>query len=225
MPGTTSLWRSTVGMKILMALTGIMLVGFVVGHMAGNLKAFAGPESFNAYAQFLRDVGYPLVPHGVLLWVMRLALLAAVGLHIWAAVSLTRRSQTARVVGYRQVESQVFSYASRTMRWGGVIIVVFVLYHLAHMTTGQAHPSFEHGNAYGNLVSGFQNPLVVGFYVIAVSMLALHLYHGIWSMFQTLGANNPRYNGLRRPLAGIITAVTLGGFLMVPLAVQLGVIR
>lgn len=220
----TSIWRSTVGMKILMAFTGIVLVGFVVGHMAGNLKAFAGPGSFNAYAEFLRDAGYPLVPHHALLWVARVTLLAAVGLHIWAATSLTLRSRRARDVDYRNLDSQVFSYASRTMRWGGVIIFVFVIYHLAHMTTGQVHPSFEPGNAYHNLVTGFQNPWVVAFYVLAVSMLALHLYHGIWSMFQTLGANNPHYNRFRRPLAGLITAVTLLGFLSVPIAIQLGVI-
>jgi succinate dehydrogenase / fumarate reductase cytochrome b subunit len=207
-----------------MAFTGILLVGFVVGHMAGNLKAFAGPESFNAYAAFLREVGYPLLPHGGLLWIMRLGLLAAVGLHIWAAYSLTRTSRAARVVEYRNVESQVFNYASRTMRWGGVIILIFLLYHLAHMTTGQVHPAFEHGNPYHNLVAGFQNPLVVSFYALAVSLLAFHLYHGVWSMFQTLGVTHPRYDGMRRPLAGIITAVTLIGFLAVPLAVQLGVI-
>lgn len=220
----TSLWRSTVGMKILMALSGVILVGFVVAHMAGNLKAFAGAESFNAYAEFLRDVGYPLVPHQGLLWMLRVGLLAAVVVHVWSAVVLTRRSREARQVPYRKQESQVFSYASRTMRWGGGIILAFVLYHLAHMTTGAAHPSFEAGNAYHNLVAGFQSPLVVAFYLLAVTMLAFHLYHGIWSVFQTLGASNPRYNAVRRPLAGAITAVTWGGFVIVPVAVLLGVI-
>ncbi len=224
MRGIPSLWRSTVGIKILMALSGILLVGFVVGHMAGNLKVFQGAESFNGYAEFLRDVGYPVLPHTGLLWIMRVGLLAAVGIHIWSAFKLTRVSQTARAVGYRKVESQVFSYASRTMRWGGVIILVFLVYHLAHFTTGQAHPSFVHGDAYGNLVVGFQNPLVVAFYLLAVTMLSFHLYHGIWSMFQTLGADNPTYSRYRRPLAGIITAVTFFGFISVPLAVQMGVV-
>jgi len=224
MRGVKTLWRSTVGMKILMAATGIILVGFVVAHMAGNLKAFAGPESFNAYAEFLREVGYPAVPHQGVLWIMRGGLLAAVGLHIWSAFTLSRTSQAARAIGYRKVSSQSFSYASRTMRWGGVIILVFIFYHLAHMTTGQAHPDFQHGDAYHNLVAGFQSPLVAGFYLVAVTMLAFHLYHGIWSMFQTLGANNPRYNYLRRPLAGIITAVTLLGFISVPIAIQLGIL-
>lgn len=224
MRGITSLWRSTVGMKILMALSGILLVGFIVAHMAGNLKAFAGPASFNAYAEFLRDVGYPLLPHSGVLWVMRLGLLAAAGVHIWSAFKLARISQAARAVGYRKVQSQVFVYASRTMRWGGLIILVFLFYHLAHMTTGQAHPSFIHGDAYHNLVAGFQSPLVVAFYVLAVVMLAFHLYHGIWSVFQTLGADNPAYRRFRRPVAGFVTAVTLLGFLAVPLAVQMGVI-
>jgi len=188
----TALWRTTVGTKILMAVTGVVLVGFVVGHMAGNLKAFAGPESFNAYAEFLRDVGYPALPHTGLLWIMRLGLVVAVLIHIWAALKLTRLSRSARPVGYEKVDSQVFSYASRTMRWGGVILLAFVIYHLLHMTTGQVHPDFRHGDAYHNLISGFQSPVVVGSYLVAVAALAFHLHHGIWSMFQTLGVNNPR---------------------------------
>jgi succinate dehydrogenase / fumarate reductase cytochrome b subunit len=223
MPGV-KIWRSTVGMKILMALTGILLVGFVLAHMFGNLKAFAGAESFNAYAEFLREVGYPAVPHNGILWVTRLALLAAVGIHVWAALSLTRLSQAARAVGYRKVESQVFSYASRTMRWGGIIILAFVIYHLLHMTTGQLHPEFQHGEAYHNLVTGFSNPVVAGAYVVAVAALAFHLHHGVWSMFQTLGASSPRYNHLRRPLAAAIAAVTFLGFASVPISIQLGII-
>lgn len=223
MPGV-KIWRSTVGTKILMAFTGILLVGFVLAHMFGNLKAFAGPESFNAYAEFLRDVGYPAVPHNGILWVARLALLAAVGIHIWAALSLTRLSQAARSVGYRKIESQVFSYASRTMRWGGIIILAFVIYHLLHMTTGQLHPEFQQGEAYHNLVTGFRNPVVTGAYIVAVGALAFHLHHGVWSMFQTLGASNPRYNHLRRPLAAAIAVVTFVGFASVPISIQLGII-
>ena len=224
MRGMTALWRTTVGIKILMAITGIALVGFVVGHMAGNLKAFAGAESFNAYAEFLRDVGYPALPHGGLLWIMRIGLLAAVLIHIWAAWKLTSLSRQARPVSYKKVDSQVFSYASRTMRWGGVILLAFIVYHLLHMTTGQVHADFRHGDAYHNLIAGFQSPVVVGAYLLAVAALAFHLHHGIWSMFQTLGANNPRYNHVRRPFAATIAIVSFLGFVIVPLAVQLGIL-
>jgi succinate dehydrogenase / fumarate reductase cytochrome b subunit len=223
MPGV-KIWRSTVGTKILMAFTGILLVGFVLAHMFGNLKAFAGPESFDAYAEFLREVGYPAVPHNGILWVTRLALLAAVGIHIWAALTLTRTSQAARGVGYRKIDSQVFSYASRTMRWGGIIILAFVIYHLLHMTTGQVHPDFQHGEAYHNLVTGFRSPVVAGAYIVAVGALAFHLHHGVWSMFQTLGASSPQYNHLRRPLAAVIAVVTFLGFASVPISIQLGII-
>jgi succinate dehydrogenase / fumarate reductase cytochrome b subunit len=224
MSGSAAPWRSTVGTKILMAVTGIVLVAFVIGHMIGNLKAFAGAESFNAYAEFLRDVGYPALPHTGFLWIFRIVLLAAVGFHIWAAVTLTRTSQAARAIGYRKVESQVFSYASRTMRWGGVILLAFIVYHLLHMTTGQVHPDFRSGDAYYNLVAGFQSPIVVAAYLVAVAALSFHLHHGIWSMFQTLGAASPHYNGVRRPLASVIAVAVFLGFVSIPVAVQLGIL-
>lgn len=209
-----------------MAGTGALLVGFVVAHMTGNLKAFQGAEKFNAYAEFIRTFGAPALPRDGLLWIQRVGLLGVLVAHVWAAWSLTRQSHAARPVGYaRSQKSLGFSYASRTMRWGGVIILLFVIYHILHFTTGTLHPDFDHGNAYSNLVIGFSNPLVTGVYVVAVTALALHLAHGIWSAFQTLGLDNPRYEGLRRPLATAVALVVWVGFLVVPLGVAFGWIR
>jgi len=216
------LYASTVGKKVLMALSGGILVLFVLGHMAGNLKAFQGAEAFNAYAEGIREVGYPFLPHMGGLWIVRVVLLAAVGIHVWAALKLYLKSKSARGVGYRKQESLSFSYASRTMRWGGVIILAFVVYHLLHFTTGTVHNDFIPGDAYHNLVAGFQNPVIALAYIVAVGALAFHLYHGIWSVFQTVGANNPRYNRFRRPLAGVLTGLVFLGFVIVPVAVLTG---
>jgi len=218
------LYRSSVGKKVIMALTGVVLVLFVLGHMAGNLKAFQGPEAFNHYAEGLREFGDPFLPRTGALWIARLGLLAAVGLHVLAAVQLTRMSHGARSVGYGKEESLVFSYASRTMRWGGVIILAFVVYHILHFTTGTVHHDFVAGDAYHNLVAGFQNPWIALSYVVAVGALAFHLYHGIWSTFQTLGLNHPKYNRFRRPLAGVLAGLTFLGFITVPVGVVAGVI-
>lgn len=219
-----SLYSSSVGKKVLMAATGIVLVGFIVGHMVGNLKAFLGPESLNAYAEYLRDVGYPLLPHRGFLWAFRIVLLFSVGIHVLAAFQLWMSSRRARTVSYRKEESLSLSYASRTMRWGGVIIVAFVVYHILHFTVGSAHPDFVPGDVYRNLVVGFRQWPVTLVYGVAVGALGFHLYHGVWSLFQTLGANHPRYNRFRRPLAALIAFGMVAGFLSVPAAVLLGVL-
>lgn len=218
-----TLYRSSVGKKVMMAVSGIVLFGFVVGHMLGNLKFFEGAEALDSYALFLREVGYPLVPEYGALWGFRLLLLGAVGIHIVAAVQLWGQSRKARGRGYRKAESMVFSYASRTMRWGGVIIAAFVVYHLLHMTTGDVHPDFEYGSVYHNLVAGFQSPLVAGFYLVAVGALCLHLYHGLWSVFSTLGVQNRRIDRVRRPLAAILSVGLFLGYALVPLAILAGV--
>lgn len=218
-----TLYRSSVGKKVMMAVSGIVLFGFVIGHMLGNLKFFEGAEALDSYAVFLREAGYPLVPEYGALWGFRLVLLVAVGIHIVAAVQLWGQSRKARGRGYRKEESMVFSYASRTMRWGGVIIAAFVVYHLLHMTTGHAHPDFEYGSVYDNLVAGFQSPLVAGFYLVAVGALCLHLYHGLWSVFSTLGVQNRRIDRLRRPLAAVLSVGLFLGYALVPLAILAGV--
>ncbi len=224
MSRTASLYHSTVGKKVLMAVTGLILFLFVIGHMLGNLKVFEGPESFNQYAEFLRTMGYPLIPRYGLIWVGRIFLLAAVGVHVYSAWQLWVRSRLARAEGYRKVKDLSFSYASRTMRWGGVLILLFVVYHILHLTTGQAHPDFVPGDVYRNFIVGFSNPLVVGFYVVAQVALGLHLYHGVWSMTQTLGASHPKYDRWRRSTSGALAIVVVVGFVIPPVAVLLGLL-
>jgi len=220
-----NLYRSSVGKKVLMAVTGVLFVLFVLGHMYGNLKAFYGPEKFNHYAEFLREMGAPLFGHGQLLWLIRIVLLAAVGIHVLAALQLWRMSHVARPVKYeRGLQVEESTFASRTMRWGGVLLFLFVVLHILHLTTGSIHPDFIPGDAYNNLVVGFQAwPVAVG-YIIVMAVLALHLYHGVWSGLQTLGLNHPRYNGYRRPLAIIITVVVFVGFISVPVGVLTGIL-
>lgn len=218
-----TLYRSSVGKKVMMAVTGIILFGFVLLHMLGNLKAFQGPGSFDAYGEFIRAVGGPVIPEYGVLWGMRILLLAAVVVHITAAVQLYRQSHAARQRKYRKVDDLSFSYASRTMRWGGVIIGLFVVYHILHFTTGTVHPDFTE-SVHANLVRGFQSVPVALFYILAVAALSLHLYHGLWSTLQTLGANHPRYNHLRRPIAFGIALFIFMGYVSVPIAVMAGII-
>ncbi|MGD2070970.1 MAG: succinate dehydrogenase cytochrome b subunit [Gemmatimonadota bacterium] len=219
-----SLFRSSVGKKILMALTGVILVGFIVAHMFGNLKVFYGPEAFDHYAEWLRDPLSPLVPPMWGLWIFRIVLLGAVAVHIWAALSTWLTSRAARRHGYRKEKSLSFSYASRTMRWGGVIVFLFVVYHILHFTTGQAHSDFRQGEVYHNFVVAFRHPLVLLAYLVAQGALCLHIYHGVWSVFQTLGANHPRYNAYRRPLAAVVALLVFAGFMAPPVAVSAGLI-
>jgi succinate dehydrogenase / fumarate reductase, cytochrome b subunit len=218
-----NLYRSSVGKKVMMALTGLILFGFIVLHMLGNLKAFQGPGKFDAYGEFIRAVGGPVVPEYGVLWAIRIVLLAAVFVHIVAAVQLWRQSGAARRIRYEKLHDVSFSYASRTMRWGGVIIGLFVVYHILHFTTGHVHPDFT-GSVHANLVVGFQQWPVALFYILAVGALALHLYHGLWSATQTLGANHPRYNHLRRPFAFGIAFFIFIGYVSVPVAVMTGII-
>lgn len=216
---------SLVGKKVVMAATGVILLGFVLAHMAGNLKVFQGPEHFNAYAEGLRTVGAPFFGRGQLLWVARIILLGSVGLHIWAAWAVTRASWAARPDGYKRLDLIETTWAARTMRWGGVLIVLYVVYHLLDLTFGKANPSFVAGDVYHNLVASFQRTPVALAYIAAMLVLAFHMYHGIYSAFQTLGLNHPKYNRWRRGLALAYTLVVAGGFIAVPVAVLAGVVR
>lgn len=220
-----ALTHSLVGKKIVMALTGIILVGFLVGHVYGNLKIFQGPDHFNAYAEALRTLGAPLFGRGHLLWIARAVLLASIAGHLWAAYAVTRASWQARPVGYRKLHQAETTYAARTMRWGGVLILLFVVYHLLDFTFGRVNPGFVPGDVYRNVVASFSVPVVALFYAIAMLALGLHLYHGLWSACQTLGLNHPRYNPLRRLAAGSLTILIISGFLSIPLAVQVGMVR
>ncbi|HSH77516.1 MAG TPA: succinate dehydrogenase cytochrome b subunit [Herpetosiphonaceae bacterium] len=225
MAAVLGLYRSSIGKKVVMALTGFVLVGFVIAHMVGNLKAFQGPEKLNAYGVFLRDVGGPIFGHEQLLWIVRLVLLASVVLHIVAAVQLARGELAARPVRYAYHKKVQATYASRTMRWGGMIILLFVIYHLLHFTVGSAHPSFRSGDIYHNLVSGFQVWYVSAFYIAAMIALGLHLYHGVWSMFHTLGLNNRTYNRLLRGTAAVVAGAVALGNISIPVAVLVGWIK
>jgi succinate dehydrogenase / fumarate reductase cytochrome b subunit len=220
-----ALYRSSVGKKAMMAVSGALFVLYVLAHMFGNLKAFQGPEKLDHYAEWLREAGAPLLGHGQVLLLARVVLIAAVIIHVLMAWQLTRLSWAARPVKYRNAPHLEISYASRTMRWGGVILFMFVFFHIMHFTTGNAHPDFVAGSVYRNLVIGFgQWPVAVA-YIVALGALALHLYHGIWSGLQTLGANHPDYNGLRRAIAFVIAGVVFFGFISVPVAVMTGVIQ
>ena len=218
----TNLYRSSVGKKVLMAATGVIFVLFVIGHMYGNLKAFYGPEAFNHYAEFLREAGYPLLPHTGLLWIFRIGLLALVVLHISSAWQVTRVSWKARSRSYKDWRPQASDYASRTMRWGGVILALFIVYHLAHLTFGWAHPDFVPADPYHNFVVGFSVWWVSAIYIVAQLALGLHLYHGLWSLFQSLGWTNARFNAWRRVFARTFAIIVVAGNISFPLAVLAG---
>jgi succinate dehydrogenase / fumarate reductase cytochrome b subunit len=222
-----SFYRSDVGKKAVMAVTGIMFFGFVLGHMFGNLKLYLGAEALNHYAEWLRELGSPLLPHGWLLWIARIVLLGAVALHILSATQLTLKNRRARSRDFSGRDTVQATYASRTMLWGGVIIALFVFYHLAHFTWGPswAHPSFVPGEVYQNVVSGFRVPWVSAFYIVANLALGLHLYHGLWSMFQSLGwyaADSPR--DWRRRFAQVFALVIVAGNISFPIAVLSGLV-
>ena len=218
-------YRSAIGKKAVMAVTGVILFGWIFLHMVGNLKLYAGPEKLNHYAMWLRDLGAPLLPHEGALWLMRILLLVCVVLHIHSATALTLMNRKARPLGYRDREFLSATYAARTMRWGGVIILLFVIYHLLHLTTGQAHPTFIKDDVYYNVVSGFQRWWVSAIYIIANIALALHLYHGLWSMFNSVGLNHARFNPWRRTFATAFAVIVALGNISFPIAVLLGVVR
>ena len=216
-------WKSQVGKKIVMAVTGLIGIGFVLGHMVGNLQMFQPPEKINGYAHFLHHT------MGGALWAVRLVLLAAVILHVVAAVQLTRQKQAARPgrQGYVKWEPQISTVASRTIRWGGALLLVWLVYHILHFTVRWEviAPGYSDTDVYNNVVTGFSKPLVAAFYVLAMGALALHLFHGAWSSFRTLGLNRPKPRPTARSVATLVAAVVTLGFIAVPLGVFFGLIR
>ena len=211
---------SSIGQKVVMAVSGLVLYGFVIGHMVGNLQVFLGREAINHYAVFLREF-----LHGGGIWVARAGLLAAVGFHVWAAVVLTLGNWAARPVGYREWQARESTYASRTMVWSGPLLALFILYHLAHLTLGVAGQGFQEGQVYDNVVLGFSNVFVSAFYILAMLALGLHMYHGFWSMLQTLGLSHARWNPLRRVASTLLAAVVVLGNISIPVAVLAGVVH
>lgn len=232
MSGICEFYRTTVGKKVVMALSGIVLVGFVIAHMIGNLKIFAGVDpasgsyKFDSYAIFLREFGQDLFGHMTLLWIARVTLVIAVILHAWSGIQLARLNRLAKPQGTHKARYRSANAASRTMLYGGLLLVVFIIYHLGHFTFGFTHfNGFAHGKVYANVWNGFQNPLVTGFYVLSMAFLSLHLYHGTWSMFQTLGVDSPGWNGGLRNLSKAVAVLLFLGFSVVPLAVSCGFLK
>ncbi|HEX8251973.1 MAG TPA: succinate dehydrogenase cytochrome b subunit [Thermoanaerobaculia bacterium] len=218
-------YRSSIGKKAVMAITGLILFGWIFLHMVGNLKLYTGAVHMNEYAHFLRAMGAPAVPESGVLWLMRLLLLACVVFHIHAAYALTQMSRRARPVDYSRRDYVKASYASRTMRWGGVIILLFIIYHVLHLTTGHTHHDFVKDDAYGNVVKGFQVWWVAAVYIIANLALGLHLYHGVWAMFGSVGLINPRIEAWRRVFATSFAAIITLANISFPLAVLTGIVR
>jgi succinate dehydrogenase / fumarate reductase cytochrome b subunit len=204
-------WQSTIGKKIVMAVTGIIGILFVLGHMSGNLLMFKGQGAMHDYALLLRT-SMPL------LWAIRLGLLGAVILHAVAAYQLTMISRAARPHGYAQRRPQVTTFAAKTIRWGGVLLLVFIVFHILHMTLGTVHPQFTHLDPYNNVRIGLAHPAVAAFYMLAMGALGLHLFHGTWAAVRTLGAARPSAQPLKRRLALVVAIVVAGGFIAIPVA-------
>jgi succinate dehydrogenase / fumarate reductase, cytochrome b subunit len=239
MTGVLTLYRSSIGKKVIMAVTGVILVAFLVVHMYGNTKMFYGPQVFNDYAAGLRDLGHPVFGHEHLLWLMRVLLLGSIVGHIWSATALTMQSQksayangVSKVKRYAKKERRT-GYAAYTMRFGGVVIFLFIIFHLLNFTFGVAgynageYISEQGGvyNAYNNVVRSFQHWPVSLFYILAMGFLGLHLFHGIWSAFQTLGLNNEKYTGTWRGVAVLVTAIIILPNIFFPIAVMSGIVH
>ncbi|MCU1503498.1 MAG: hypothetical protein JWM12_2852 [Ilumatobacteraceae bacterium] len=224
------LYSTAVGKKYAMAISGIALMGYVIAHAIGNLKMYLGPEDINHYAEFLRELLVPLAPRTVVLWILRIGLLLMAILHIHAAYGLTLINRKARSVKYQSPRDyQVANFASRTMRWSGIIILLFVLWHLADLTWGFANAvgtdgTFHRGDAYGNVVRSFNRVPVAILYIVANIVLGIHLFHGAWSLFQSMGWNNPRFNKWRRGFAtGFATLIVVIN-VSFPIAVLAGIV-
>lgn len=225
MSGMPRLTRSLIGAKVVMAVTGVIFLLFVLLHMLGNLHFFQGAAEIDAYAAWLRKIGTPGLPYAGALWIVRAVLIAAVVAHLAAAWRVTVASRAARPVAYRRLVPIETTYAARTMRWGGVIILLFVIYHLLDLTFGVVNPGYVELDVYRNVVASFARWPVALAYIVAMLALALHIYHGVYSACQTLGVNFPRINHVRRPVALVTAVVIAGGFVAVPVAVLAGVGR
>jgi succinate dehydrogenase / fumarate reductase cytochrome b subunit len=211
-------YQASIGKKAVMAVTAVVLFGYVVGHLAGNLQVYLGAEQMDRYAAFLHSMP-------VLLWGVRILLLVSVVLHITASIQLTLLKQEARPVGYVKKEAIGSTFASRSMIWSGAMIAAFVIYHLLDLTSGVANTAqYQDLHAYENLVYSFQRPAVSIFYIIAMILLGMHLYHGIWSMFQTLGFSHPRYTPMLKRTAAWVSILLTAGFISIPIAVLTGLV-
>ncbi len=223
------LYRTAIGKKWVMAVTGIALMGFVFVHMVGNAKMYLGEAELNEYGEFLRELLVPILPHTVALWIMRIGLIVAFALHMHAAYSLTVLNRKARPVRYQSSRDYIaVNWANRTMRWTGIIIFLFLIWHLADLTWGWANPDFIGGEPYHNLVASFERTPIAILYIVANLALGLHLYHGSWSIFQSLGSMNPRFNPrhnpIRRGFAATFAVIVAGVNISFPIAVMTGIV-
>jgi len=224
--------ESSVGRKFLVSITGLVLYGFVVLHMLGNLKIFMGVDpvtnqyKMDLYAVFLREMGSPMLSHGQALWLTRGLLFIAMIVHLYLVTMLTFKNKSARPVSYVKTYHGSSTFSSRTMFIGGIGILAFLIYHILHMTTGTLHhDGFQEGAVYHNVISAFQLPLTAAIYVAAVGLLGFHLYHGVWSLFQTLGVTSSGNNRYFKGLATASAIVVFIGFAAVPMAVALGFVH
>lgn len=216
--GNGRFFDSTVGKKAVMAVSGCILFLFVVAHLIGNLQIYEGPEKLNNYSRVLHSMP-------ALLWTARVTLLAMVALHIWSSAQLAMRKSQARPISYVKKKAAGSTYASRTMYWSGPIILAFVIYHLLDFTFGTVNPSYREGNVYGNVLASFQVPVISAFYVLAMVLLCLHLYHGLWSMFQSLGLPSTRQLPALKRAAAVVAILIAAGNISIPVSVITGLVR
>ncbi|MFD9636399.1 succinate dehydrogenase [Streptomyces violascens] len=220
---TRTLWDSTVGKKTVMAVSGLIMLSYLVVHMMGNLKIFFGAGQFNAYAHWLRTIGEPFLHYEWALWLIRVVLVAAVVGHAVSAYQLSRRDIKARPSKYVHKRARA-SYATRTMRWGGIILALFIVWHILDLTTGTVHSGFRPGHPYQNVVDTFSTWYGNVIYIVAVAALALHIQHGFWSAAQTLGVGNATRDRVLKVLANVLAVALFAGFVSVPVAVMTGVV-
>lgn len=221
---TLTLWQSTIGKKAVMAVTGLIMVLFLLVHMLGNLKIFFGPHDFDSYAAWLRTVGEPLLHYAWFLWIQRAVLLVVVVLHIVCAAQLSKRDLAARPTRYAHGQRAKASFATRTMRWGGIILALFIVWHLLDLTVGVTNPDFAAGRPYHNVVADFQVWWINIIYIVAVLMVGLHINHGFWSASQTLGLNRPARDRAIRTVGTTLAVTITVGFLAVPIGVMTGLV-
>jgi succinate dehydrogenase / fumarate reductase cytochrome b subunit len=218
-------YEAPIGKKAIMAITGALLFGYVIAHLIGNLQIYSSdPDQINRYAAFLHSPA-----NAPLLWLARIILLVAVIMHISASIQLWNLKREARPVSYVKKDDAATSYASRTMMWSGPIVAAFVIFHVLHLTVGAVVPIQEVApnapDIHANVVSGFQNPAIAGFYIFAMILLCMHLYHGLWSMFQSLGLSHPRYTPKLKSGAALFAILIAIGNCSIPIAVLTGILK
>ncbi len=227
-PWPVEFYRSAVGKKWVMALSGIGMIGFVLAHMVGNLKMYLGREHLDEYAETLRRLLVPIMPEGVVLWIMRIGLITMTIIHIHAAATLTIMNKRARPTGYQSPRDYVaVNFASKSMRYTGLFVFLYIIFHIMDLTvgTGVASGKFVEGHVYDNVVNSFSRWPIAVVYIIANIAIAVHLYHGAWSVFQSLGLNNPRYNAARKLFAYGVSGLILLGNVSFPVMVLAGVVH